>query len=630
MSHVGRCWLAEAIHLTLASAALFTAFLLRFEFQLDRAGWHLLAVVLLIVVAVKIVVFRVFGLRELTWRYTGFEDLLRISAANLVAASVAGFVSRLALDAPFPRSLPVLDFVLCLAFLSGAHAFAKALYLSPWGGRGARGRATQRRVAIYGAGKAGGTLVSEIRSNPDLGYHVVGFFDDNRAKLGMRVQGVKVLGSRMDLPAEVKRQRIDLVLIALPSASGSELTRILEECHSARVEAKRMPALAELIEHKILVEQIRDVRLEDLLGRPPVELSEDEIRRRLRGSVVLVTGAGGSIGSELCRQIARFAPAAIVGFDHAETSLYRIDQELRLTFPNIPFYPEVGSMQNRRRLEEVFREYRPQTVYHAAAYKHVPLMEAHLFEAVENNVFGTNNVVNVATQFDAEEFVLVSSDKAVRPTNVMGATKRMAELVTMAAAGASSHTRFAAVRFGNVLGSNGSVIPLFKQQIATGGPVTVTHPEMRRFFMTIPEAAQLVLQASSMGRGGEIFVLDMGEPVRIVDLARKLVLLSGLEPGEDIQIEFTGIRPGEKLYEELSSCEEDTVSTPHSKIRIFSGPTLSRTSLTMALEDLRLSTEAADAAGVVLHLKELVPDYNPSTYLLRKAFKEQVRGVVAG
>jgi FlaA1/EpsC-like NDP-sugar epimerase len=630
MKRFNRRWLAEGIHLSLACAALSTAFLLRFDFPLDPGERRLLGVVLLIVLAVKLPVFRLFGLRELAWRYTGLEDLLRISAANLAGSMVAGVLARVALGPPFPRSLPILDFVLSLAFIAGAHAFAKALYLSKQGWGGGSARVKHRRVAIYGAGKAGATLVSEIRSNPEIGYHVVGLFDDNRAKLGMRVQGVKVLGSRTDLAAQVQDRSIDLILIALPNASGSELTAILEKCQSAHVEAKRIPALAELIDHKILVEQIRDVRLEDLLGRPPVELSEDVIRARLRGSVVLVTGAGGSIGSELCRQIARFAPAAIVGFDHGETALYQIDQELRLTYPNLAFYPEIGSIQSRRRLDEVFREYHPQTVYHAAAYKHVPLMEAHLFEAVENNVFGTNNVVRAATEFDVEDFVLVSSDKAVRPTNVMGATKRMAELVTLAAAGAQSHTRFAAVRFGNVLGSNGSVIPLFKQQIAAGGPVTVTHPEMRRFFMTIPEAAQLVLQAATMSGGGEIFVLDMGEPVKIVDLARKLVLLSGLEPGEDIQIEFTGIRPGEKLYEELNSLEENTVATPHPKIRIFSGPSLSRASLAMALEDLRRATDSADAASVVLHLKELVPDYNPSAYLLRKVFKEQVRGMVAG
>jgi len=308
-----------------------------------------------------------------------------------------------------------------------------------------------------------------------------------------------------------------------------------------------------------------------------------------------------------------------VGFDNAETALYQIDQELREQFPAVAFYPEIGSIQNRRRLDEVFRDHQPASVYHAAAYKHVPLMEAHLFEAVENNVFGTRNVVRASIAAAVEDFVLVSSDKAVRSTNVMGATKRLAELISSAGG-----SRFRAVRFGNVLGSNGSVIPLFQRQIAAGGPVTVTHPEIRRFFMTIPEAAELVLQAAAMGQRGEIFVLDMGEPVRIQDLARNLILLSGLKPDLDIRIEFSGIRPGEKLCEELSGMEEDTIPTSHSQIRVFTGRGASQESLSRGLEELRRSTEARDAAGVLVSLRELVPDYSPSSFLLRRTMKARV------
>jgi FlaA1/EpsC-like NDP-sugar epimerase len=612
--------LAEAIHLALASASLWAAFLLRFEFRLDPVNRQLFWTALPLLLVLKVIVFRISGLQDLAWRYTGFHDLLRIAASAFAASLVSGVAVRLVQGPAFPRSIPILDFVLSLALISAAHAFAKVLYEK----RGAGSRSSARRVAVFGAGKAGWTLVSEIRANPQIGYDVVGFFDDDPAKLGLRLQGVKVLGGREVLEPQVRALSLDLVLIALPQISGGAMTEILEQCHLAGVEAKRIPALAELIEHKVLVEQIREVRLEDLLGRPAVALEEAPIRARITGSVVLVTGAGGSIGSELCRQIARFEPAAIVGFDHAETALYQIDQELRTSFPGLIFHPEIGSIQSLRRLREVFGEHRPRAVYHAAAYKHVPLMEAHLFEAVENNVFGTGNVVRAATEFDAEEFVLVSSDKAVRPANVMGATKRLAELVTLAAGNASTHTRFVAVRFGNVLGSSGSVIPLFRQQIACGGPVTVTHPEMRRFLMTIAEAAQLVLQAASMGKGSEVFVLEMGDPVKIVDLARKLVLLSGLKPGQDIRIEFSGIRPGEKLYEELSAYEENTVPTPHSKIRIFIGPRVAQSSLNVALEDLRTAAQAGNAGGVVLGLKELVPDYNPSHYLLRKAFEERV------
>jgi FlaA1/EpsC-like NDP-sugar epimerase len=367
----------------------------------------------------------------------------------------------------------------------------------------------------------------------------------------------------------------------------------------------------------------RCVQPEDLLGRAPVELADGYAHSRLGGRVVLVTGAAGSIGSELCRQIARFRPSALVGMDHAETAIYDLDREMRARFPEVAFHPEVGSIQNPRRLDEIFREHGPQSVYHAAAYKHVPLMEKHLFEAVENNVFGTRNVARAAAAFGAEDFVLISSDKAVRPANVMGATKRLAEMVCQAQTG-----RFMAVRFGNVLGSSGSVIPLFKQQIAEGGPLTVTHPEMRRFFMTIPEAAQLVLEAAAIGHGGEILMLEMGPSLCVTDLARQMIELSGLKP-EDIRIEFCGIRPGEKLHEELSAYEEDTLPTSHSQIRVFSGRSVCPDALDRNLEALRLEVEDGDARAVVARLQQMIPDYTPSVYLMRRVGRQESRGVFA-
>ena len=358
-----------------------------------------------------------------------------------------------------------------------------------------------------------------------------------------------------------------------------------------------------------------------------MRLEEDEIRGALQGKVVLVTGAAGSIGSELCRQIARFRPAGIVGFEIAESPLFEIDREMRQAFPQTPFYPEIGSIQNRARLDEVLRQYSPSVVYHAAAYKHVPLMEAHIFEAIENNVFGTYNVAAAAADHGVEDFVMISSDKAVRPTNVMGATKRVAELLLLALQ--NGGTKYVAVRFGNVLGSNGSVIPIFKKQIAAGGPVTVTHPDMRRFFMTIPEACQLVLQAAVIGKGGQICVLDMGEPVKIVDLARNLILLSGLRPDEDIKIEFTGMRPGEKLYEELSTIFEDTAPTAHEKIRIFIGNGMPENDVAAWLHDLREICEARDAGRLVVALKEIVIDYSPSANLLKRALETRYHDVVS-
>jgi FlaA1/EpsC-like NDP-sugar epimerase len=603
---------SESAQITLAAAALAVAFSLRFEFALDPLYSSMLARSLPVLLLAKFAVFRAFGLRDLTWRYLGFQDLVRIAVAN-AAASVASTVAlRMAIGPAFPRSIHILDLLLCLTFMVAARVLAR-LILEPHSER------PHKRILVYGAGKAGVTVLSEIRANPQLGYEVAGFLDDDPQKRNLRLNGARVLGGIAALEEVARKQRVEQVLIALPNATGTQIGAILERCRAASVAAKRVPALAELMEHRVLVDQIRDVRLEDLLGRAPVRLDQELIRARLRGRVVLVTGAGGSIGSELCRQIARYSPRALVGFDNAETALYQIDQELREQFPDVPFYPEIGSIQNRRRLDEVFRDHRPSSVYHAAAYKHVPMMEAHLFEAVENNVFGTRNVVRAASA--VEDFVLVSSDKAVRPTNVMGATKRLAELICSAGG-----PRFRAVRFGNVLGSNGSVIPLFKRQIAAGGPVTVTHPEIRRFFMTIPEAAELVLEAAALGQGGEIFVLDMGEPVRIQDLARNLILLSGLKPDVDIRIEFSGMRPGEKLYEELSGMEEDTVPTSHSQIRVFTGKGASHETISRGLEELRRATEARDAAGVVLSLKELAPDYNPSSFLLRKAFQARVVG----
>jgi FlaA1/EpsC-like NDP-sugar epimerase len=378
--------------------------------------------------------------------------------------------------------------------------------------------------------------------------------------------------------------------------------------------------LGEIIEGNGLAKQIRDVAVEDLLGRSPARLDEQEIARKLEGKVVMVTGAGGSIGSELCRQIARFRPKAIVSYEISETALFQLDLEMKQRFPDVAFHPEIGSVQNSQRLDEVLEHHQPSILYHAAAYKHVPLMEAHIFEALENNVFGTYTTGLAAAEHGLEDFVMISTDKAVRPTSIMGVTKRLAELAANSLQ--NGRTRFVSVRFGNVLGSNGSVIPLFKKQIAGGGPVTVTHPEMQRYFMTIPEACQLVLQASTMGRGGEIFVLDMGEPVKIVDLARNLILLSGLQPDEDIEIEFTGIRPGEKLYEELRTFEESTVPTRHEKVKVFSGPSPPYEEIRVHIETLRQICAARDVAQLILRLKEIVPEYNPSSHVLRRALAE--------
>jgi FlaA1/EpsC-like NDP-sugar epimerase len=614
-------WVIRAVQLVIFVLAGVLAFILRFDFTVPPLFRpHLLAAFCILVPA-KVLAFSFFRLDRGWWRYASIRDVTRLAAGN-VAGSALGCLGLLLL-APqgFPRSIYFLDFLLCFGMTAAVRLSVRMVFefsRLPT-------LANKKRTLIYGAGDAGVGLVREIQQNPALSYEILGFIDDSPAKAGNFIQRFKVLGDGAALASIVASQAIETVLIALPSATGTEMTRILNRCHEAGVSYKTVPGLADVIEGNGLAAQIRDVAVEDLLGRNPVRLEENRIRGKLAGKFVLVTGAAGSIGSELCRQIARFQPAGIVGFEIAESPLFEIDREMRQAFPQVPFYPEIGSIQNPTRLDEVFRQYAPSVVYHAAAYKHVPLMETHIFEAVENNVFGTYNVAVAAAGHGVEDFVMISSDKAVRSTNVMGATKRVAELLLLALH--NRPTKYVAVRFGNVLGSNGSVIPIFKKQIAAGGPVTVTHPDMRRFFMTIPEACQLVLQAAAIGEGGQICVLDMGEPVKIVDLARNLILLSGLRPDRDIKIQFTGMRPGEKLYEELSTLLEDTVPTAHEKIRIFVGNGMPEGDIETWLSCLREACGARDVGRLVVALKEIVLDYSPSTHLLKRVIGSAVSAV---
>jgi FlaA1/EpsC-like NDP-sugar epimerase len=596
------------------------AFLLRFDLTLPWSDRRNLAYALPIWIVVKLAVFHAAKLDRGLWRYLSVADLIRIAIGNLIASTVGCILILVIAPSGFPRSIYVLDLIICFLATSGVRLMIRKTLESASNGR--RDRIMERTTLIYGAGDAGITLLREIRNNPKLPYRVIGFLDDRIDKKGLRLAGVPVLGDGDEVRSLVTKHNIEVILIAIPSASGIEMTRILAMCHAAGVECKTVPGLAEIIDERGLAGQIREVAVEDLLGRNPVHLEENLIRTRLEGKVVLVTGAAGSIGSELCRQIARFHPSEIIGFEIAESPLFEIDREMRQKFPQIPFHPEIGNIQNRARLDEVLRRHRPSSIYHAAAYKHVPLMETHAFEAIENNVFGTHNLAVAAAEHGVEDFVMISSDKAVRPTNIMGATKRVAELLLLAMQ--NGRTKYVAVRFGNVLGSNGSVIPIFKKQIALGGPVTVTHPEMRRYFMTIPEACQLVLQASAIGKGGQICVLDMGQPVKIADIARNLILLSGLKPDEDIKIEFTGIRPGEKLYEELSTLDEDTVSTGHEKIRILAGNSVPEADVQIWLHSLHEICEVRDTSRLVVALKEIVIDYNPSTHLLKRVFESRV------
>jgi FlaA1/EpsC-like NDP-sugar epimerase len=601
------------------------AFLLRFEFVIPPEHRQHLYFAVATWVVVKSLVFHLHGLDRGWWRFVSTPDLVRIAGANIIGSSAGGLVILVFGPPGFPRSLYLLDFLLCFMATTGIRV-AVRLLAEATANSNPRGA---QRTLIYGGGSAGVMLLREARSNASLNYTVVGFIDDDPAKRNMRIQGAPVLGTGAELATLAAKHNIQLVLIALPSADGAEMTRVLRFCQEAGVRFRTVPSMAEMVEGPALASQIRDVAVEDLLGRKSVHLEGKQIHGALAGKMVLVTGAAGSIGAELCRQIARFQPAGIVGFEIAESPLFEIDREMRQAFPDTPFYPEIGSIQNRARLDEVLRQYAPSVVYHAAAYKHVPLMEAHVFEAIENNVIGTYNVAVAAAEHGVEDFVMISSDKAVRPTNVMGATKRIAELLLLAMQ--NGRTKYVAVRFGNVLGSNGSVIPIFKKQIAAGGPVTVTHPEMRRFFMTIPEACQLVLQSAVIAQGGQICVLDMGEAVKIVDLARNLILLSGLRPDDDIKIEFSGMRPGEKLYEELNTVFEDTAPTAHEKIRIFIGNGMPEGDMLGWLDSLREICAARDAGRLVVALKEIVIDYSPSAHLLKRVIEpgKRVRATTA-
>ena len=584
----------------------YASFLLRLDANLDPAMrvvfWQTLPLVLL----VKLVLSYRFGLLHGWWRYVGMSDLLDISKASFVSSCIL-FCVILGILRPagYPRSVIPIDLVLTIMVVGGAR-FAVRAYTER-----ARSYGSQRDTLIIGAGMAGSAIMRELKQNPNSNYNAVGFVDDDPSKKGMKIHGTKVLGNTDQLNELIVRHGIECVLIAIPSAGGPEIAQIVHKVRECRVEFKILPTISDLIDKPTSsVNQVRKLRLEDLLNRRPVQLDFAHITAKLTGKTVLVTGAGGSIGSELVRQLSRVNPRQLVLFERSENDLFKLCTELSNVFPELNYVPVVGDILDVALLREVFSTYRPHSVFHAAAYKHVPMMERNCFQAVTNNVFGTYNVAMMARQHQAEDFVLISSDKAVNPTNIMGVTKRIAELTILGLR--HSNTHFLAVRFGNVLGSNGSVVPLFEQQIAKGGPVTVTDPDARRYFMTIPEAVQLVLQASTMGKGGEIFVLDMGEPVKILDLVDNLIRLSGLEPERDIKIEFIGLRPGEKLFEELQLEGEGIKPTSHEKIRILEGASITFEQVSNFLEELTLLVESKNVHGLVSKLVQIVPEYMPS------------------
>lgn len=596
-----------------AAGAWLGAYWLRFNLSIPPEFQQAALSTLLWVVPLQAVVFWRFGLYRGIWRFASLPDLKRIVMAVTIAALLIPLVLILfRVEAVVPRSVLILDPLLLLIVMGGSrlgyrawkeHRLASVL------------RPGSKPVLIAGAGSAADFLLRELARNP-AGFHVVGLLDDSRDKRGRLVQGVPVLGPLDDVAQHAARMDVRDVVLALPSAAHEVRKRVTERCTEAGLNVMTIPSLEDLVAGRVSVSALRRVELDDLLGRDPVQLDDSGLHRLLTGKVVMVTGAGGSIGSELCRQIARYAPARLVLFEQSELALYAMEQELPQRFPDLVIEPVIGDVKQTDAVERVMAAHRPQVVFHAAAYKHVPLMEnANAWEALRNNVLGTYRVAQAARMHGVGTFVMISTDKAVNPTNVMGASKRLAEMVCQCmqhgGEGQRSGTRFVSVRFGNVLGSSGSVIPKFQKQIEAGGPVTVTHPEITRYFMSIPEAAQLVLQAGLMGEGGEIFVLDMGEPVKIADLARLMIRLSGSDETR-IRVEFTGLRPGEKLYEELLADDESTLPTPHAKLRIAQARKADPEALAEWLQ--WLCGPRQDEAAVKIWLRQNVHEYAPSTH----------------
>jgi FlaA1/EpsC-like NDP-sugar epimerase len=571
MSSVGyrkRTFFLLLIDALMVNLAAFGSFYLRFEGDIQQSNliqqsylptYYNVAVVSTIIF---LIVFYLFGLYNRLWQYASTGELLSIVYAVTVGTGGTVFLVYFIAPSRIPHTVAILIWLLTIFFIGGSRFTWRIIQENVFTNHIP---GSQKQVLIVGAGDAGAMAVREIKNRNYRDGRPIGFIDDAKTKQRLHLMGLPVLGTRKDIQRIVKGHNVDEVVIAMPSASGEAIREIVQICEDTGVEIKILPGVYDLLSGKVTANPIRQVQVEDLLGREPVNIMVDEVAGYVTGETIMVTGGGGSIGSEICRQVANFNPQRLVIVGHGENSVFDIEQEMRVEHPTLDVATEIIDIKDKDKVQLIFEKYRPTVVFHAAAHKHVPLMERNPEEALKNNVLGTNNLAEAAEAVGVLTFVLISTDKAVNPTSVMGATKRTAEMIIQSL-DLRSRTKFVAVRFGNVLGSRGSVIPTFKKQIARGGPVTVTHPDMVRYFMTIPEAAQLVIQAGAIAQGGEIFILDMGKPVKIVDLARDLIRLSGFEPDVDIMIKFTGIRPGEKLYEELLTSEEGTAATKHSRI----------------------------------------------------------------
>jgi FlaA1/EpsC-like NDP-sugar epimerase len=613
------------IDLLLLAGSFYCAYLVRFDFNIPTIFLSRFIKILPFILLVKVATFYFFDVYRGMWRFTSIGDLLNIIKASSVSTLViVSFVLFRTKFQGFPRSAFLIDWCFTILFISGFRLGVRFYFETSNGQQSfftvlrslysplKRKIPGSKNLLIIGAGNGGEKIYREIRDNAGLTYNVVGFLDDNPVKIGKKIHGIPVLGSIKDLKTIASKVQADESLIAIPSANSTQMREIVSHCEKSDISFKTIPAYGELINGRVSVNAIRDVAYSDLIRRDIVKLDDQKIGAYLRGQIVVVTGAGGSIGSELCRQICKYEPDRIVLLERAESPLHQIELELKQLSKQIHIVPILLDIQDLNHLEKVFEAHRPQIVFHAAAYKHVPMLELQPWRAIDNNLLGTKNIVDLSVKHNVERFVFVSTDKAVRPVNVMGASKRLAEMLVQGQNGCDvAQTRFMIVRFGNVVGSIGSVLPLFKKQIEKGGPVTVTHPEITRFFMTIPEACQLILQAGGMGIGGEIFVLDMGTPIKIDDMARDLIRLSGFKPDVDIKVEYIGLRPGEKLYEELITESENVLPTSHKKIMVFKGVECNLQALNGILKELIVHAGNQNKIKIVECLRKIVPDYHP-------------------
>jgi len=608
------------------AAAFYFAHLIRFDFEIPFPFYLSFQRTLPVVLILKLSCFYFFDQYSGMWRYTSISDLLNLIKATTVSSLlIIFFILYSTRFINFSRSIIVIDWCFTILCISGfrlsvrlffdVHAekdSSKSILLQRFSSLFKKNKTNRKNLIIIGAGDCGEKIYREISDNTLLLYKIVSFLDDDHDKVGKKIHGVPIIGHIKDIAQVAKKVKADEALIAIPSATSQQIRKIVAHCEESGIKYKIIPGYGELINGKLTIKAIRDVSYQDLLGREVINLDEEQIGAYLKGQRVLVTGAGGSIGSELCRQICRFEPEIIVLYERAESPLYEIELDLKQQFANLKVVPLLADIQNIHQIKKAFEIFKPQTVFHAAAYKHVSMLELQPWRAIENNIKGTQNLIAIVKKFNIERFVFVSTDKAVRPANVMGASKRVTEMLVQSQnARKKLKTKFMIVRFGNVVGSVGSVVPLFRKQIKKGGPVTVTDPEVTRYFMTIPEACQLILQAGAMGNGGEIFLFDMGTPIKIADMARDLIRLSGLVPDEDIKIDYIGLRPGEKLYEELITNDEGFVSTGHEKILVIKGIKRNPAILNAEIEQLVRLSKEQDQEKIKAKLKKIVPEYKP-------------------